>query len=157
MFRHTGVLSEAELQSRSEVKWETYVKKLQIESRVIGDLVVNHVLPAAKRYQTMLLQNVLAVKQVFSADETASLNEMDYSIIRQIEHHSGAILEGVEKMTDARHKANRQPDERSKAIAYHDTVLPLMAEIRTHADELEMIVDDEMWTLPKYRELLFIH
>lgn len=157
MFDYTGVLSEAELQSRSEVKWETYVKKLQIESRVMGDLVVNHVLPAAKRYQTMLLQNVLAVKQVFSADETASLNEMDYSIIRQIEHHSGAILEGVEAMTDARHKANRQPDERSKAIAYHDNVLPLMAQIREHADALELIVDDEMWTLPKYRELMFIH
>ena len=157
MFETTGVLSEAELHSRSEVKWETYSKKLQIESRVLGDLVVNHVLPAAKRYQTMLLQNVLAVKQVFSADETASLNEMDYSIIRQIEHHSGAILEGVEAMTEARHKANRQPDERSKAIAYHDTVLPLMAEIRSHADALELIVDDEMWTLPKYRELLFIH
>jgi glutamine synthetase len=157
MFQYTNVLSEAELQSRSEVKWETYVKKLQIESRVMGDLVVNHVLPAAKRYQTMLLQNVLAVKQVFSADETASLNEMDYSIIRQIEHHSGAILEGVEAMTEARHKANRQPDERSKAIAYHDTVLPLMADIREHADALELIVDDEMWTLPKYRELLFVH
>ena len=157
MFEKTGVLSEAELHSRSEVKWETYTKKLQIESRVMGDLVVNHVLPAAKRYQTMLLQNVLAVKQVFSADETASLNEMDYSIIRQIEHHSGAILEGVERMTEARHKANRQPDERSKAIAYHDNVLPLMAEIREHADALELIVDDEMWTLPKYRELMFIH
>ena len=157
MFQYTGVLSEAELHSRSEVKWETYSKKLQIESRVMGDLVVNHVLPAAKRYQTMLLQNVLAVKQVFSADETASLNEMDYSIIRQIEHHSGAILDGVERMTEARHKANRQPDERSKAIAYHDNVLPLMDEIRSHADALELIVDDEMWTLPKYRELLFIH
>ena len=157
MFETTDVLSEAELQSRSEVKWETYSKKLQIESRVMGDLMVNHVLPAAKRYQTMLLQNVLAVKQVFSADETASLNEMDYSIIRQIEHHSGAILEGVERMTEARHKANRQPDERSKAIAYHDHVLPLMAEIREHADELELIVDDEMWTLPKYRELMFVH
>ncbi|MBQ9427296.1 MAG: glutamine synthetase III [Paludibacteraceae bacterium] len=157
MFQYTGVLSEAELHSRSEVKWETYSKKLQIESRVMGDLVVNHVLPAAKRYQTMLLQNVLAVKQVFSADETASLNEMDYSIIRQIEHHSGAILDGVERMTKARHKANRQPDERSKAIAYHDNVLPLMDEIRSHADALELIVDDEMWTLPKYRELLFIH
>ena len=157
MFGTTGVLSEAELHSRSEVKWETYVKKLQIESRVMGDLVVNHVLPAAKRYQTMLLQNVLAVKQVFSADETASLNAMDYSIIKQIEEHSGAILEGVERMTDARHKANRQPDERSKAIAYHDNVLPLMAEIREHADALELIVDDEMWTLPKYRELRFIH
>ena len=157
MFEKTGVLNEAELHSRSEVKWETYVKKLQIESRVMGDLVVNHVLPAAKRYQTMLLQNVLAVKQVFSADETASLNAMDYSIIKQIEEHSGAILEGVERMTEARHKANRQPDERSKAIAYHDTVLPLMAEIRDHADALELIVDDELWTLPKYRELLFIH
>ena len=157
MFEKTGVLSAAELHSRSEVKWETYVKKLQIESRVMGDLVVNHVLPAAKRYQTMLLQNVLAVKQVFSADETASLNAMDYSIIKQIEEHSGAILEGVEHMTEARHKANRQVDERSKAIAYHDNVLPLMAEIRTHADALELIVDDEMWTLPKYRELMFIH
>lgn len=157
MFQYTGVLNEAELHSRSEVKWETYVKKLQIESRVMGDLVVNHVLPAAKRYQTMLLQNVLAVKQVFSADETASLNAMDYSIIKQIEDHSGAILEGVDKMTEARHKANRQPDERSKAIAYHDTVLPLMAQIREHADALELIIDDEMWTLPKYRELMFIH
>lgn len=157
MFEKTGVLSAAELHGRSEVKWETYVKKLQIESRVMGDLVVNHVLPAAKRYQTMLLQNVLAVKQVFSADETASLNAMDYSIIKQIEEHSGAILEGVEHMTDARHKANRQVDERSKAIAYHNNVLPLMAEIRTHADALELIVDDEMWTLPKYRELMFIH
>ena len=157
MFDYTHVLSKAELQSRSEVKWETYTKKLQIESRVMGDLVVNHVLPAAKRYQTMLLQNVLTVKQVFSADETASLNEMDYSIIRQIEHHSGAILKGVEEMTEARHKANRQPDERSKALAYHDTVLPLMAKIREHADALELIVDDELWTLPKYRELLFVH
>ena len=157
MFEYTDVLSKAELESRSEVKWETYVKKLQIESRVMGDLVVNHVLPAAKRYQTMLLQNVLAVKQVFPADETASLNEMDYSIIKQIEHHSGAILEGVDRMTEARHKANRMPDERAKALAYHDNVLPLMAEIREHADALELIIDDEMWTLPKYRELMFVH
>ena len=156
MFAKTGVLSEAELMSRCEVKWDTYVKKLQIESRVIGDLVINHVLPAAKRYQTMLLKNVMTVKQVFSPDETESLNEMDYSIIRQIESHAGAILKGVEAMTDARHKANRQPDERSKAIAYHDNVLPLMADIREHADALEMIVDDELWTLPKYRELMFI-
>ena len=156
MFHKTGVLTEAELHSRCEVKWETYSKKVQIESRVMGDLVINHVLPAAKRYQTMLLQNVLAVKQVFSADETATLNEQDYTIIRQIENHAGAILAGVDKMTDARHKANRQPDERSKAIAYHDTVLPVMAEIREHVDALEMVVDDELWTLPKYRELMFI-
>ena len=157
MFQTTHVLNKSELQSRCEVKWETYVKKLQIESRVMGDLMVNHVLPAAKRYQTMLLQNVLAVKQVFAEEEVKSLNAMDYSIIRQIENHSGALLAGVEQMTEARHKANRQSDERSKAIAYHNTVLPLMAEIREHADALELIVDDEMWTLPKYRELLFIN
>ncbi len=157
MFAATRVLSEAELHSRCEVKWQTYTKKIQIESRVLGDLVVNHVLPAAKRYQTMLLQNVLTVKQVFRADEVASLNEQDCSIIRQIEQHSGKILAGVEKMTDARRTANHLPDERSKAIAYHDNVVPLMEEIREHADALEMIVDDEMWTLPKYRELLFIH
>lgn len=157
MFETTGVLSKAELQSRCEVKWDTYCKKLQIESRVMGDLVVNHVLPAAKRYQTMLLQNVLNVKQVFSAEEVASLNEQDYNIIRQIENHSAAILKAVEAMTDARHKANRQPDDRSKAIAYHDTVLPFMAEIRNHADELEMIVDDELWPLVKYREMLTVH
>ena len=157
MFETTGVLSKAELQSRCEVKWDTYCKKLQIESRVMGDLVVNHVLPAAKRYQTMLLQNVLNVKQVFSAEEVASLNEQDYNIIRQIESHSAAILKAVEAMTDARHKANRQPDDRSKAIAYHDTVLPFMAEIRNHADELEMIVDDELWPLVKYREMLTVH
>ena len=97
------------------------------------------------------------VMRVSAANETASLNAMDYSIIKQIEEHSGAIFEGVERMTEARHKANRQPDERSKAVAYHDTVLPLMAEIRDHADALELIVDDELWTLPKYRELMFIH
>lgn len=158
MFKTTEVLTEAELQSRCEVKWETYSKKLQIESRVLGDLVINHILPAAKRYQTMLLQNVLAVKQVFAEDEVRSLNEQDYSIIRRIEHHAAAIIEKVEKMTTARHKANHEsPTERDKAIAYHDHVLPVMAAIREHVDDLEMIVDDELWTLPKYRELMFIH
>lgn len=156
MFATTGVLTKDELHSRCEVKWETYCKKVQIESRVLGDLVINHVLPAAKRYQTMLLQNVLAVKQVFSEAEVRSLNEQDYTIIRRIEHHSGAIIEGVDRMTEARHNANAIVSEREKAIAYHDTVLPLMKEIRQHVDELEMIVDDELWTLPKYRELMFI-
>ncbi len=156
MFGATGVLTEDELHSRCEVKWETYSKKIQIESRVLGDLVINHVLPAAKRYQTMLLQNVLAVKQVFPEDEVSKLNEQDYIIIRQIEQHAGAIIEGVAHMTESRHKANRASSEREKAIAYHDTVLPAMAEIRSNVDELEMIVDDELWTLPKYRELMFV-
>lgn len=157
MFTRTGVLSPAELKSRSDVKWENYSMKIQIESRVLGDLVINHVLPPAKRYQTMLLQNVLSVKQVFSEAETSSLNEQDYVIIRRIEHHAGAIIEGVEKMNKARAAANHIDNQRDKAIAFHDTVIPLMEEIRQHVDDLEMVVDDELWTLPKYREMLFIH
>jgi len=157
MFERTGVLSPAELQSRSDVKWENYSMKLQIESRVFGDLVINHVLPAAKRYQTMLLQNVLSVKQVFSEEETNRLNEQDYLIIRRIEHHAGAIIEGVDHMNKARATANHIENQRERAIAFHDTVVPLMQQIRQHVDDLEMLVDDELWTLPKYREMLFIH
>ncbi len=157
MFGTTHVLSKAELLSRCEVKWENYAMKLQIESRVLGDLVINHVLPAAKRHQTMLLQNVLNVKQVFPEAEVASLNEQDYIIIRQIEEHSSAIIAGVEKMKAARKKANHIESERERAIAFHDTIVPLMEEIRKHVDDLEMVVDDELWTLPKYREMLFVH
>ena len=156
MFARTHVLSEAELQSRSDVKWENYSMKIQIESRVLGDLVINHVLPAAKRYQSMLLQNVLSVKQVFSEEETNCLNEQDYLIIRRIEQHAGAIIEGVEKMNKARAKANHIENQRERAVAFHDTVIPLMEEIRSHVDDLELMVDDELWTLPKYREMLFI-
>jgi len=157
MFARTKVLSEAELQSRSDVKWENYSMKLQIESRVLGDLVINHILPAAKRHQSMLLQNVLNVKQVFSAEETSSLNEQDYVIIRRIEQHAGAIIEEVEKMNKARAKANHIEDQRERAITFHDTVLPLMEMIRSHVDDIELVIDDELWNLPKYREMLFIH
>ena len=130
--------------------------KIQIESRVMGDLVINHVLPAAKRYQSMLLQNVLSVKQVFSEEETKSLNQQDYIIIRRIEEHAGAIIEGVEEMNKARAKANHIENQRERALAFHDTVIPLMEQIRSHVDDLELMVDDELWTLPKYREMLFI-
>ena len=157
MFGATGVLSSAELRSRCDVKWENYSMKLQIESRVLGDLVINHVLPAAKRYQTMLLENVLHVKQVFAEAEVASLNEQDYIIIRRIENHASAIIAGVEKMNKLRAKANHIDDQRERAITFHDEVVPLMEEIRSHVDDLEMVVDDELWTLPKYREMLFIH
>ena len=139
------------------MKWDNYSIKLQIESRVLGDLVLNHVLSAAKHYQTMLLQNVVAVKQVFSEEEVRSLNEQDYIIIRRIEQKCGAIIEGVERMKKVRTEANAIADSREKAIAFHDNVAPLMESIRREADALEMIVDDEMWTLPKYREMLFIH
>ena len=157
MFKTTGVLSKPELLSRCEVKWENYTLKIQIESRVLGDLVINHVLPAAKRYQTMLLQNVLSVKQIFPEDEVGKLNEQDYIIIRRIEKHVAAIIEEVEQMKNARKRANHIDSQRDKAIAYHDNVVPLMEQIRDHVDHLELVVDDELWTLPKYREMLFVH
>ena len=157
MFKTTGVLTKAELLSRCEVKWENYTLKIQIESRVLGDLVINHVLPAAKRYQTMLLQNVLSVKQIFPEDEVSKLNEQDYIIIRRIEKHMAAIIGEVEQMKNARKQANHIDNQRNKAIAYHDNVVPLMEQIRDHVDHLELVVDDELWTLPKYREMLFVH
>ena len=157
MFGSTGVLNHAELQARCEVKWENYSMKLQIESRVLGDLVINHVLPAAKRYQTVLLQNVLSVKQVFSDAEAATLNEQDILLIRRIENHASAIVSGVDKMNRERARANHIDNQRERAITFRDYVVPLMEEIRQHVDDLEMVIDDQLWPLPKYRELLFIH
>ena len=157
MFGNTGVLNRAELESRCEVKWENYSLKLQIESRVFGDLVINHVLPAAKRYQTMLLEKVAHVKQVFDAEEARRLNEQDCLLIRRIEEHASAIIAGVDKMTKLRVTANHIENQRERALAFHDTIVPIMEEIRKHVDELEMWIDDQLWTLPKYRELLFVH
>ena len=157
MFSSTGVLNEAELNSRCEVKWENYSMKLQIESRVLGDLVINHVLPAAKRYQTILLQNVLSVKQVFDALEAEALNQQDILLIKRIENHASAIVAGVELMNKERARANHIDNQRERAITFHNHVVPLMEEIRKHVDDLEMVIDDQLWPLPKYRELLFIH
>ncbi len=156
MFSSTGVLSPSELESRCEVKWENYSLKLQIESRVLGDLVINHVLPAAKRYQKTLLEKVAHVKQVFDSEEAKTMNEQDCLLIRRIEAHASAIIAGVDKMTELRVTANHITDQRERAVAFHDTIVPIMEEIRKHVDELEMWIDDQLWTLPKYRELLFI-
>ena len=156
MFSSTGVLSPSELESRCEVKWENYSLKLQIESRVFGDLVINHVLPAAKRYQKMLLEKVANVKMVFDTEEAKALNEQDCLLIRRIEAHASAIIAGVDKMTKLRVTANHIDNQRERALSFHDNVVPIMEDIRKHVDELEMWVDDQLWTLPKYRELLFI-
>jgi glutamine synthetase len=155
MFSSTGVLSSAELQSRCEVKWENYSLKLQIESRVLGDMVINHVLPAAKQYQSILLEKVVRLQQAFGTEEASSLNEQDCLLIRRIESHASAIIAGVDKMTKLRMTANHIENQRDRAIAFHDTVVPVMEEIRKHVDELEMWTDDQLWPLPKYRELLF--
>ena len=156
MFAKSGVLSLKEIEARNEVKWETYSKKIQIESRVLGDLAINHIIPAAVRYESVLLDNVYKVKQLFSGAKADDIAALDMENIEQISENIAAIKSKVKEMVDVRHKANRMPDERSKAIAYHDDVLPKMEEIRTHIDNLELMVDNEIWPLPKYRELLFI-
>lgn len=156
MFERTGIFTRLELEARNEVKWEMYSKKIQIESRVLGDLAINHIIPAATRYQNLLLDNVYKIMTIFPPQEKESLAEADMNSIRSISSHTSAIKSAVKEMTEARHKANRMANLREKAIAYHDTVIPHMEEIRTHIDALELMVDNETWPLPKYRELLFI-
>ncbi|WP_297928650.1 glutamine synthetase III [uncultured Coprobacter sp.] len=156
MFESTGVMTRKELEARNEVKWETYTKKIQIEARVLGDLAMNHIIPISTKYQSELIDNVYKIKSLFSEDKAVLLCGKDLDIIEEIGRRELAIKEKVEEMIEARKKANRIADEREKAIAYHDTVAPKFDEIRYHIDKLELIVDDQMWTLPKYRELLFI-
>ena len=156
MFARTGVFSKLELEARNEVKWEMYTKKVQIEARVLGDLAINHILPAATRYQSVLLDNVFKIKQLFTADKAGHISAQDLLSIEQMAEHMAIIRAEVDKMVDARRKANRIVSEREKAIAYHDTVVPCMETLRYHIDKLELMVDNEIWPLPKYRELLFI-
>ena len=156
MFESTGVTTQKELEARNEVKWETYTKKIQIEARVLGDLVMNHIVPIATEYQTKLLDNVYKMKGLFPAEEAEHLSSENLAIIRKISEHTIYIKEHVDAMVEARKVANKIADEREKAIAYHDNISPMLEQIRYHIDKLELIVDDQMWTLPKYRELLFI-
>ncbi|MBD5289720.1 MAG: glutamine synthetase type III [Bacteroides sp.] len=156
MFRRVGIYTPKELQARNEVKWEMYSKKLQIESRVLGDLAINHIIPAATRYESLLLDNVYKIKELFKGEKADKIARQEMAAIEQMADHMAAIKSGVETMVEHRHKANRKKTEREKAIAYHDTVAPVMEEIRQHIDALELMVDNEIWPLPKYRELLFI-
>ena len=156
MFHDTGVFSKVELEARNEVKWEMYTKKVQIEARVLGDLAINHVLPVATRYQSLLLDNVLKIKAIFPEEKASGLSSADMDTIEDMARHISVIKAEVAKMVDARRAANKIASEREKAIAYHDTVAPCMDVIRYHIDKLELMVDNEMWPLPKYRELLFI-
>ena len=156
MFRKTHVFNRAELEARNEIKWETYTKKIQIEARIFGDLCLNHVIPVATRYQSALIDNVHKVSKIFPAETAARLSANNIALIQQIAEHASYITEHVEKLVEARKVANRIESEREKAIAYHDTVAPLIEDTRYHVDKLELIVDDEIWPLPKYREMLFI-
>ena len=156
MFRETGVLSEKELEARNEVKWEIYIKKVQIEARVLGDLSMNHIIPVVLHYQSLLLSNITKLKETFSPEEYEDLSAEPRRLVRKISKHVNAVTRMTDEMIEARKKANVITDYRSKAIAYHDTVVPFLDEIREHIDELELMVDNQMWPLPKYRELLFI-
>ena len=156
MFESLNIMSRKELEARNEVKWETYTKKIQIEARVFGDLAMNHIIPVATHYQTMLLKNVQNMRNVFPADKADKLSERNLKIIEEIAERTQIIETGVEELVNARKVANKIEDEHAKAIAYHDTVAPKMDVIRYNIDKLELIVEDDLWTLPKYREMLFI-
>ena len=156
MFGSTGVMTQVELEARNEVKWETYTKKIQIEARVLGDLAMNHIVPVAIGYQSKLIDNVYKMKGLFSAEEAGKLSAENLAIIREISERTAYIKEHVDAMVEARKVANKIEGERAKAVAYHDTIAPMLEQIRYHIDKLELIVDDQMWPLPKYRELLFI-
>ena len=156
MFESTGVMTRKELEARNEVKWETYTKKIQIEARVLGDLAMNHIIPTATKYQTSLIDNVYKMKDLFPADKASILSSRNLEIIEDIAYRTNFIKEKVDEMVEARKVANKIESEREKAITYHDKIVPMLEAIRYHIDKLELVVDDQIWTLPKYRELLFI-
>ncbi|MBR3009690.1 MAG: glutamine synthetase III [Prevotella sp.] len=156
MFEHMNVMRRNELAARNEVKWETYTKKIQIEARVLGDITMNHVVPVATHYQSRLAKTVQNMYEIFSREEADQITARNKKIIIEIGERTQAIETGVEELVEARRVANRIDSARERAIAYHDTVAPRLEEIRYQIDKLELIVSDELWTLPKYRELLFI-
>jgi glutamine synthetase len=156
MFERMKVMTGFELKARNEIKWDIYTKKVQIEARVFGDLCLNHIIPVVTRYQSMLMDNVRKVYDIFPEEQARKISANNMVLIEKISEHESFIVENVARLIDARKVANRIADERQKAIAYHDTVAPMIESIRYHIDKLEMVVDDEMWSLPKYREMLFI-
>ncbi len=156
LFKRHKVMNEKELNARYEIKMEKYVKKVQIESRVLGDLALNHILPTAVQYQNRLIENARGLKEVLDSKSFVKLSRGQLNSIKEISNHISAIKEGVEQMTEARKKANSISDIYEQAMAYKDLVLVHFNTIRKHVDKLEMLVDDEIWPLPKYRELLFL-
>ena len=156
MFESTGVMTLKELKARNEVKWEMYAKKIQIEARVLGDLAMNHIIPVATEYQSKLIDNVHKMMDIYTLDVADKLSVENKRLIEEIAEHTIYITGHVDAMIEARKRANNISDEREKAVAYHDTIAPMLEQIRYHIDKLELIVDNRMWPLPKYRELLFI-
>ena len=156
MFEQMNVMTRSELEARNEVKWETYTKKIQIEARVMGDLAMNHIIPVVTHYQSRLAKNVSSMINIFGKEEGERITKRNIKILKEIAERIQTIETGVDELIEARKAANKIDSQREKAIAYHDDIVPQMEKIRYQIDKLELIVSDEMWTLPKYRELLFI-
>ena len=156
MFEAVGVMTRGELEARNEVKWEMYTKKIQIEARVLGDLAMNHIIPVVTEYQTRLVDNVCKMRQLFIGEKGDMMTAENVKLIEEISERMMFISGQINAMIEERKVANRIESEREKAIAYHDRIAPMIEAIRYHIDKLELVVDNEMWTLPKYRELLFM-
>ena len=156
LFESTKVMTKKELEARNEVKWETYVKTVQIEARVLGDLSMNHIIPVSTHYQSQLIRNVQAMKSIFSTEKAERLSSRNLKLIEEIAERTERIESYVDELVECRRVANRIEDIHQRAIAYYDDVNPKMEAIRNEIDNLEMIVEDGLWTLPKYREMLFI-
>ncbi|MNX79772.1 hypothetical protein D3C86_1114140 [compost metagenome] len=154
LFQELGVMNHVEVEARYEIEMEEYTKKIQIEGRVLGDIARNHVVPTAIRYQNLLIENVRGLKDIFGK-EYETIAKEQISLIKEISGHIEGINTKVEEMTEERKKANNLPDTEKMAIAYCNKVKPYFEIIREHCDKLELLVDDEIWTLTKYRELLF--
>ncbi len=155
MFERLHILSHVEQEARFEIYQETYTKKIQIESRIIGDLAQNHIIPIALKYQNTLIENAKGLKEMFAAAEFKKYSAVQLRLIAEISDHISVIQDSVDKMIEARKKANKIEDAKKRAYAYADNVKPFFDTIRYNVDKLELLVDDEMWPLPKYRELLY--
>jgi glutamine synthetase len=155
LFKRLDILTEVELAARHEIELENYILKIQIESRVMSDLAKNHIMPAALEYQNVLIKNVEGLINVLGAEEAKEAGRTQINFIKSISKHVNTMNDKVNLMIDERKKANVLEDSREKAYAYCDNIKSLFDEIRYHADKLEIMVDDEMWPLPKLRELLF--
>jgi glutamine synthetase len=156
LFEDCKILTSRELEARYIIQLENYTKKIQIESRVLGDLAKNHIIPIAIRYQNTLIENVKGLKDVLDSKTFVKLSRNQMQTIKEISEHVEEIKTQVSLMLDERKRANRLEDQAETALAYNRNVLPYLDIIRKHVDKLELMIDDELWPLPKYRELLFI-
>lgn len=157
LFETNNVLNHREVEARYEIQLETYTKKIQIESRVIGDIAANHIIPTALKYQNQLINNVQGLKVILDGKAFTKAAQAQLEIIQEISEHVSAIKKSIDDMIEARKVANKITNAKKQAVEYCYKVQPFFETIRYHSDKLELLVDDEMWCLPKYREMLFIN